>query len=81
MTTGEIDPETTGTDRWTKGGAAPGEDPRDTEEAATDPDVAEHLATERSITHEELPDAEAKKAGEQMGTTSTTVDPSDPPGR
>lgn len=60
-----------GTDRWTKEGATPGEDPREIDEEDTDAEVAEHMHERRQITHAE------QETGPAFGTSSTTYDPTE----
>lgn len=69
MTDPRIDAATGGTNRWTKEPPTPGEDPREIDQERADPDVAEHEQAHRQITHVE------QETGSEMGTSSTTYDP------
>ena len=61
-------PETTGTDRWTRGQLEAGADPRDIEDEAQDVDNAQRLTEQRHLTHGNESDA----PGAVMGTSSDT---------
>lgn len=63
------DPQTT--NRWTKEGATPGEDPREIDEEQLSPEYVCRLQENRQVTH-----GEQETEGE-MGTSSTTYDPTE----
>lgn len=63
--------EPSGRTRWTKEGTTPGEDPREIDREQEDPERAEQLRERRQVTHEE------QETESEMGTSSTTYDPTD----
>ncbi|WP_020579526.1 hypothetical protein [Actinopolymorpha alba] len=60
-----------GTNRWTKEGATPGEDPREIDTEQINPEYVRRLQERRQVTH-----AEEETPGE-MGTTATVYDPTE----
>ncbi len=67
MTDQPQDPASTATDRLTKEGATPGEDPRDIDAERADAEHVEHAQDHRAIRHaDQLEDPET-----EMGTSSS----------
>ncbi|HEY8455047.1 MAG TPA: hypothetical protein VIL34_05605 [Actinopolymorphaceae bacterium] len=66
-------PDPDGTNRWTKEGVTPGEDPREIDEEQFDPRLVHRVQQYRAVVHAE----EATDPAEEMGTTATSHDPTE----
>ncbi len=68
----EPTPDPEGTNRWTKEGATPGEDPREIDREQVNPEYVRRLQERRPVVH---PDEESED--EEMGTSSSSHDPTE----
>ena len=68
---GTDDPEAT--NRWTKEGAEPGEDPREIDREQINPEYVRRLQERRKVTHAE----EETESEDEMGTSATSNDPTE----
>jgi hypothetical protein len=67
----EARPDPQGTNRWTKEGGTPGEDPREIDREQVNPEFVRRLQEKRQVTHGD------QETDDEMGTSSTTYDPTD----
>ncbi len=75
MTDLPSDPVSTATDRLTKEGVTPGQDPREIDEERADPEQVAAMQVERPVRHAD----QLSEPADQMGTSSTTeIDAGDP---
>lgn len=65
------DPDST--DRWTKEGATPGEDPREIDAEQINPEYVRRLQERRQVTHSE----DETDTEDEMGTSATSHDPTE----
>jgi hypothetical protein len=63
------DPEAT--NRWTKEGATPGEDPREIDREQINPEYVRRLQERRAVTHRD------EETDDEMGTSATSHDPTE----